>query len=253
MDRESSPRNRIAEYDLKDIEAPFFAVSKIERSLYGQRDIYGLNDLIRECRLRHECGNHIPVKRVLEKIRRGDWLLATRDPFSPLSEDTSGKYAHITGKRSPWTDHIGACGLLSPSQPSPLMTPRPYIDEASERPPINDKKGPGRWVTKEIDYDGIKNSAVFLANRLTSMGDEGRAFGSDGKDYANTSRTVIQEWQPLTDDQLHLAHKSVIREFGELRKIKQQYLEGNDDWQISGSSWHWQPVTADVIYELKED
>lgn len=36
-------------------------------------------------------------------------------------------------------------------------------------------------------------------NRLTSMGDEGRVFGSDGKDYMNTSRDKIQRWTALPE------------------------------------------------------
>ena len=41
--------------------------------------------------------------------------------------------------------------------------------------------GPGRWVTTDNDYHGIKNTGVMFINRLTSMGDEGRLFGSTAR------------------------------------------------------------------------
>lgn len=52
------------------------------------------------------------------------------------------------------------------------------------------------------------------------------------------------------DDQL--THRSVERRYGELRQIKQRYLEGDDNWQQGGKSWHWQPVTPDTAYEYKD-
>ena len=113
--------------------------------------------------------------------------------------------------------------------------------------------GPGRWVTRDIQTDIATNALSFAANWLTSRGDEGRVFLAEGKDYANTFRTMIQEWQPLTDGERHLKDKSVHREFGELRHIRQQFVEADDHWQLSGSSWHWPPVTADIEYELKEN
>ncbi|MNJ43714.1 hypothetical protein D3C77_387340 [compost metagenome] len=89
---------------------------------------------------------------------------------------------------------------------------------------------------------------MFL-NRLTSMGDEGRVFGSDGKDYGHTKRTVIQVWEALPADKQYLASNSAIHRYGEQRRIEQTYLEGNDSWQVSGKSWYWQPPVADTEYE----
>ncbi|MFW0757279.1 hypothetical protein ACN1C3_21515 [Pseudomonas sp. H11T01] len=67
------------------------------------------------------------------------------------------------------------------------------------REKLKPEEGAGKWVLKEIDYDGVKNTFVMLANRLGSLGDEGRMLGSDGKDYTNTTRTLIQEWLPLAE------------------------------------------------------
>ncbi|MCY1560824.1 hypothetical protein D9M68_980090 [compost metagenome] len=92
---------------------------------------------------------------------------------------------------------------------------------------------------------------MFL-NRLASLGDEGRLFGSEGKDYENTKRTLRQKWVALAIDEEHLAAKSAKHRYGETREIEQTYLEGPDSWQVGGKSWHWQPVTANTVYEAAE-
>ncbi|WP_447298493.1 hypothetical protein [Enterobacter cloacae] len=50
------------------------------------------------------------------------------------------------------------------------------------------EEGPGFWVTLDHEYHVVKNLAVMSVNRLTSMSDEGRVFGSDGEDYMHTKR-----------------------------------------------------------------
>lgn len=47
-----------------------------------------------------------------------------------------------------------------------------------------------------------------------SMGDQGRAFGSDDKDYQHSKRTLIQTWQPLgeTNNTSPPAHPFVATE-----------------------------------------
>ncbi|TCT88555.1 type VI secretion system secreted protein VgrG [Gibbsiella quercinecans] len=111
-------------------------------------------------------------------------------------------------------------------------------------------EGPGHWVTVDHDYHGLKNTAIMAINRLTSMGDEGRVFGSEGKDYMNTKRDKIQEWQPLPSDAAEeIEQQSAIYRYGEQRKVTQTFLEGDDAWVVTGQSWHWQPTTADDVYE----
>lgn len=122
-----------------------------------------------------------------------------------------------------------------------------FPNEASE-------SGPGHWVTIDHDYHALKNTALMAINRLTSLGDEGRLFGSEGKDYMNTKRDKIQAWTPLGDDvEQYLKTQSVHRAYGERRQITQTFLEGDDTWAAGGSSWHWQPVIADKVYEKKEE
>lgn len=114
-------------------------------------------------------------------------------------------------------------------------------------------EGPGHWVTIGHDYHGLKNTAIMVINRLTSMGDEGRVFGSEGKDYMNTKRDKVQEWQPLPSDASEdVIKKSAVYRYGEQRKVPQTFLEGDDEWAVAGQSWDWQPTTADDIYEANK-
>ncbi|WP_280283853.1 type VI secretion system tip protein VgrG, partial [Pseudomonas sp. BN415] len=112
--------------------------------------------------------------------------------------------------------------------------------------------GPGKWITQAIDYHGVRNTGQMFLNRLASLGDEGRLFGSEGKDYEHTKRTLRQKWVALAIDEEHLAAKSAKHRYGETREIEQTYLEGPDSWQVGGKSWHWQPVTANTVYEAAE-
>jgi len=126
-------------------------------------------------------------------------------------------------------------------------------DVKIEFPREQKDEGPGHWVTVDNDYHGLKNTAIMAINRLTSMGDEGRVFGSDGKDFMNTKRDKIQEWQPLSSDVSdEIGQQSAVHRYGEKRKVTQTFLEGDDAWNVAGRSWHWQPVTADDVFEGKK-
>ena len=50
---------------------------------------------------------------------------------------------------------------------------------------------------------------ALAANFVTSRGDEGRFFASDGKDYANTRRVVSQRWVPLGENERSFARLAV--------------------------------------------
>lgn len=109
--------------------------------------------------------------------------------------------------------------------------------------------GPGKWVKVNIEYDKMANALIALANRTSTISNQGAMIGSDGKDFQNTSRSFIQVWQPLQSDERSFAEGSAIHPYGKTRTIKQRYLENSDHWATGGSSWHWTPVTADVNYE----
>lgn len=208
-------RTEIEKYDLEKIESPYFAQIKVREFFRAPYALEGLSELLFECNVfTNSCPVEKHRRRVLEKLAAGDWLFAMDRPFLPLSRECRVKYGYLMGRRL-------------------------YI-------------GPGKWEKVSIDYDGVKNTAIIAANRLVSMGDEGRAFLSDGKDLANTTRGLTQKWVRLDSRDDQLTHRSVERRYGELRTIKQRYMEGNDNWQVGGKSWHWQPVTPDIAYKYED-
>ena len=208
------PRAEIENYDLANIESPYFAGMKVREFFRAPFALPGLGQLLTECNISPVgCSAEKDQRQVLDKLATGDWLLVIRRPFLPLSRECRVKYGYLMGRRR-------------------------YV-------------GPGKWEKVSIDYDGVTNTAILVANRLTSMGDEGRVVGSEGKDLANTTRVITLKWVRLDSRDDQITHESVERRYGELRPIKQRYLEGDDNWQVGGKSWHWPPVTADVLYEYK--
>lgn len=132
------------------------------------------------------------------------------------------------------------------------MQPPSNINEATE-PAQKDSSGPGKWKTTDTDYDGTKNVLTMIANRVTTMGEQGRVLGSDGKNYRNTTRVMTQTWVPLDENDQHMAENSAVFEFGQTKTITQRYLQGEDVWQVTGQSWHWQPVIPNTAYETKDN
>lgn len=123
--------------------------------------------------------------------------------------------------------------------------------------PLTREYGPGYWQTTDNDYHALLNVGVMAINRATSMGDEGRPFMSEGKDFMNTIRDKIQVWSPLSEyidneNKEIISNRSVIRRYGEQREILQRYLESDDVWAAEGKSWHWIPTISDECYEFKK-
>ncbi|MDH0746525.1 hypothetical protein N5D61_09225 [Pseudomonas sp. GD03842] len=222
------PRASARHYSLNSIESPLFAAFEVERALANPYDLEGLVELIDDAHIAlSDCRLEYHKRSILERMERAEWLLVTDRPFKPL------KISELTGTAKFNLRSLSVAPALHVAKRMTLTG------------------GPGRWVTKGIEYDTARNAVFFAANWLTSRGDEGRMFLSEGKDYANTSRTVVQEWQPLMDGQMHLRDKSVSRYYGEQRRIGQQFVEAEDHWQISGTSWHWRPTIGNITYELK--
>ncbi len=173
-----------------------------------------------------------------ERVEQFDWMTEAGEK---LGLPGHGQMYHF---HPVWTASSFSSGRTAPffsSTPGNVKIefPRGLKDE-----------GPGHWVTVDHDYHGLNNTVIMAINRLTSMGDEGRVFGSEGKDYMNTKRDKIQEWQPLTSGAPdETEQQSALYRYGEQRKITQIFLEGDDAWAITGQSWHWQPTTADDVYE----
>ncbi len=192
-------------------------------------------------------------------LKLGSASLST--PATPLPAGYSARYTLIGDDQSPMpftryrittqagevfsgvTDKDGQTMTVNTLVPGNLNIEYPYE---------HDDSGPGHWVTVDEDYHGLKNAAVLFLSRLTSMSEEGRLFGSEGKDYANTKRDKIQEWKRLPPDAEESSiSQSAVHKYGEQRRITQTFLEGEDPWDVRGTSWYWQPVVADDIYEGK--
>lgn len=112
--------------------------------------------------------------------------------------------------------------------------------------------GPGKWVLKNIDHDVMWNVLAIAANRSGTIANEGSVIFSEGKDWANTSRTLIHEWERLGADERHFESGSAIYRYGDVRKTTQKYVESTDHWAVTGQSWHWVPATPNVIFERGE-
>jgi len=235
----------MGDYSLRQIEAPFFAVYEVARGLSGLDALTGLSELMISCGVSEP--HRISARdrqKILEKVEEGEWLLVSAIPFSPLSDDTSGRYSTLASRDFPCT---GPRLRNVSSEPSSVV--------AGEMPLIlnQPRVGPGKWRLRNIEYDRVKNTFLLIANRLTSGGEEGRVFGAEGKDYSNTTRTLIHEWLPLNEEEKSFSDRSVQRRYGELHRTRQSYVDAPDHWQISGSSWHWTPVTANTVYEFKKE
>ncbi len=111
------------------------------------------------------------------------------------------------------------------------------------------------WLTTDININEGESIGQVLINRLKTLGDEGRMFGSKPADFENTTREITQEWQALTSDEVNNMNESNFvsaeRTYGETKVIKQTYHKGKDDWHIKGKSYHWQPTVGDHVYEKK--
>ncbi|AZE50021.1 hypothetical protein C4K04_4357 [Pseudomonas chlororaphis] len=111
------------------IESPFFAWFEVQQALgrYGNR-IDGLDDLRYAHGSSHGHLSSDDLREILASVERGDWLLVSNDPFSPLSGDTFGKYSHITGKG--WTASSLDHRLQEENKPAlpdaePVVKPQP--------------------------------------------------------------------------------------------------------------------------------
>lgn len=210
--------------DLERVEDPFFACSVVQRALLENTTLRGLCDFRKACDF--PLGRPLlqdDIWRALKLVEDGRWLLIREQPFSPI--DVS-RYPRLR-----WAESKLDL-LLSESK-------YPEVD------------GPGKWKTFSIDTDLLWSGVALAANFLTSRGDEGRLFSSEGKDYANTRRLVSQRWVPLGEKERSFARLSAIHRYGDVRRITQNYVQADDAWAITGESWHWRPVVPDEEYEYR--
>ncbi|NIF25434.1 hypothetical protein F3J44_03455 [Pantoea sp. Tr-811] len=218
----------IRKEELCKVEDPFFSVSIVRDNLKSRRyvqELCGVTDLLRECGLYSSVSlTGDQIERALRPVASGEWMLIKDQPFKPIDLD-KWWYAKICNSRGDGEYLINTLSTVL---------------------------GPGKWKIDDVRVNKVASSAAFFANFLTSRGDEGRVFLSSGKDFANTTRTVTQKWVPLGSEELDFASSSAIHRYGLEREVTQIYVEADDDWDVSGTSWHSRPVIANEEYEFKD-
>jgi len=215
--------------ELCKVEDPFFSVS-IVRSILMSRgyvsEIKGIDDLLRACGVYGSVRlTSNAIDRVLRPVASGEWMLIKNEPFKPIDIEKC------------WCARVRS----------------QCVDDTYLLNTASAISGPGKWRTVAVQINKFSSGAAFFANFLTSRGDEGRVFLSSGKDFANTTRTVSQKWVPLDTEDRGFAKASVIHRYGLEREVTQIYVEADDAWDVSGSSWHWRPVVANDEYEFKDE
>ncbi|WP_248917695.1 hypothetical protein [Pseudomonas entomophila] len=231
------PRYKIYLYPDSQFENPFFAVSHVEQALLDPDEIFGLTELILEMGFYpSQCLEPLPKGIILEKVENAEWLLACSNPFSPYRPDSSSlRTGHMYPQRG---DSSGVIARNSSR----------VSDHALQ---VAAGTGPGKWVLKSIDHDVLWNMLAITANRSGTISNEGGVIFSDGKDWANTRRTLIHEWVGLSMDEKSFELGSAIHRYGELKRTTQKYVEADDHWALKGQSWHWVPATPDKIFERR--
>lgn len=104
------------------VESPFFAEFNVRNAFLGRSVscIFGLDV--------RTFGRAWSQGEILSAVKSGDLLLVSDEPFSPLSNDTCGNYAFITGKG--WMGSFPKCHVseLQPLRANKAM-PRPKPKE----------------------------------------------------------------------------------------------------------------------------
>lgn len=106
----------------RNIESPFFAKANVELALHLPHTPLNLFDV-------DVFGRPMSDQQIVEAVENGDLLLVDADPFSPLSDDNLGRYAHITGQGRPGSFH-------SPveQEREPLPVSKPELRQPLQEP-----------------------------------------------------------------------------------------------------------------------
>ena len=143
---------------LEHIEDPFFAVSQVGRYLGSYEHLPGLDQLKSEFGCNALRKNKIPastLKRMLEAVERGDWLLVLDKPFSPLSRDHSNRWSAITGKRVLESIEHPPIPAQKPSPPRAEYTQIRLKSDPVQKPPPCTFTKPRTLPDGAIDYTGF--------------------------------------------------------------------------------------------------
>ncbi|MBC3474729.1 MAG: hypothetical protein ACOKSU_01540 [Pseudomonas sp.] len=231
------PRSKADVHCSFRFETPFFAVYRVSESLLRPDDLPGLHELIQECGFSpHECLFEYAKNITLKKVGDGDWLLACSEPISPFKPKRAEFWPLHSSHGQDYLESV-------------TDSARAEVFSAGSNP--TETSGPGKWLLKVIDNDALWNILAIASNRTGTIANEGSMFFSDGKDWANTSRTLTHEWTRLADDEQHFESGSAVYRYGTLKKTVQKYVESDDNWAVKGLSWYWVPVTPNIIFERK--
>ncbi|MFC5694683.1 T6SS phospholipase effector Tle1-like catalytic domain-containing protein [Pseudomonas sp. GCM10022186] len=134
-----------------EVEDPFFAVIKVDQALGEPWRLPGLEQLLSECGIDpRDSREEYYRNRILEKIRRGDWLLVSWRPFKPLS-----------GKLRSWTEDLAFFT-------GPASTPPAEPELPPERKPFTPTPEAKLRIALRIGvfFDGTYNNATNAAQGL---------------------------------------------------------------------------------------
>ncbi|MBE7373814.1 hypothetical protein [Pseudomonas lopnurensis] len=168
-------RKHIRSVSLHNIESPFFAVPSIRSALSCPTQLWGLIDLIEECGA--TANDYLFFQdRILEKVERGDWLLVSSNPFSPLSDDYLGRYKDLT--------HPSFSGFTR--QQAPRQSPTPITDPLTLPQPAE----PGFYIIQKPISLSTLESLLFEQPSEAALA-KFRSLNPHFSDYAKPGQMAI--------------------------------------------------------------
>ena len=138
--------------DLCRVEDPFFSAGIIRDYLQSRgyvQEIFGVTELLKECGLYGSVRlASAQIDRALRPVASGEWMLIRDRPFKPINLEENW-YARSCRERGGGDFLINTVSAMS---------------------------GPGKWKITAMRVNKLASSTAFVANFLTSRGDEGRVF-----------------------------------------------------------------------------
>ncbi|WP_256721682.1 peptidoglycan recognition family protein [Pseudomonas putida] len=184
------------------IESPFFAEGMVKRAIQSYGDgIFGLRDfLLANGRTRGQISEP-ELRQMLATVENGDWLLVTDDPFSPMSEDRTGRYRCLSGWRMASLDyHPVAHGMLpfSKTEPGASLLPqdrskmaqqfatraRVTHDEPAEPAALTTIRGNDRAATREAIIRLVRKNGYEFEERSSWGAHQAKGEMIDDWDYS---------------------------------------------------------------------
>ncbi|MDO3384918.1 RHS repeat-associated core domain-containing protein [Gilvimarinus sp. SDUM040013] len=105
------------------------------------------------------------------------------------------------------------------------------------------------WVTTGVDHHGVKNWAIGIADRLSSL-DEGTVMNA--YNFEGATRDVTQTWVDHPSDPQNQRDYCMPDDpmEGDTRTIEQTFGNHPDPWAVEGNSWHWTPPVPSPTWDV---